>query len=312
MLTNQVSIVVGFSPLHLPAAEQPTSGRTQPGRLPVGYARIRVSGGRTMHVTMVGPSDGVPTVALHGLGGNTEQMLPALEAVAEHYGLRTYAIDLPNHGRSGKVGISHFRVQHFSALISETVRALQIEPTVVIGHSFGGQLAAILCEELSTNSLQPIFINPALGTLWDRKLRRCWRRPWLFFKLIEELGYNEGNVTRGELYHAGRLLGSLVDMVLDRNVRPYPRLQATMALLLNMDTASILHRLAQQGIEPVIVQGVLDKSTPAGDGARLVDGFHDWLHETSGPGALVAALNEVFPGGLSIREPMVGHSLSRS
>jgi len=37
-------------------------------------------------------------------------------------------------------------------------------------------------------------------------------------------------------------------------------------------------------------------STPAGDGAHLVDGFHDWLHETSAPQALLAALSEVFHG----------------
>jgi hypothetical protein len=153
----------------------------------------------------------------------------------------------------------------------------------------------MLTDELGGEEIQPIFINPALGTLWDRKLHRCWHRPWLFFKLIEELGYNEGNVSRGELYHAGRLVGSLVDMVLDRHLRPYPRLQATMALLLNLDSADIVNRLTERGIEPIIVQGVLDQSTPAGDGAHLVDGFHDWLHETSGPGTLLAALNVVLP-----------------
>ena len=58
-----------------------------------------------MHVTIFGPKDGIPTVALHGLGGSTEQNLPALEAVAKNYGLRTYAIDLPNHGRSSTFGL---------------------------------------------------------------------------------------------------------------------------------------------------------------------------------------------------------------
>jgi len=69
-----------------------------------------------MHVTIVGPAVGRPAVALHGLGGSTEQNLPALEAVATHYGLRIHAIDLPNHCRSGKVGILHFQVRHFADL----------------------------------------------------------------------------------------------------------------------------------------------------------------------------------------------------
>jgi pimeloyl-ACP methyl ester carboxylesterase len=274
------------------------------------HVGVRVSRGRIMCVTIFGPADGPSAVALHGLGGNTEQMLPALDAVAEHYRLRTYAIDLPNHGRSCKVGIFDFRVRYFADLIRETVDALEIEPTVIFGHSFGGQLAAMLAEEFPAESVQPIFINPAIGTLWDRKLRRCWRRPWLFFKLIEELGYNEGNVARGELYHAGRLLASLKDMFLDRNVKPYPRLQATMALLLSLDTADLLNRLTQRGIHPIIVQGNLDQSTPAGDGAHLVDGFHDWLHETSGPHALLAALDQLLPEPLPSRPGLLARHLS--
>lgn len=73
------------------------------------YVRVPVSDGRTMHATILGPAAGRPAVALHGLGGSTEQNLPALEAVAVSYGLRIHAIDLPNHGRSGKVGSSTSR-----------------------------------------------------------------------------------------------------------------------------------------------------------------------------------------------------------
>jgi pimeloyl-ACP methyl ester carboxylesterase len=193
------------------------------------------------------------------------------------------------------VGILHFRVRHFADLILEAIRALEIEPAVILGHSFGGQLAALVAEEMGAGALQPIFINPALGTPWDLKLRLCWRRPWLFFKLIEELGYDDGNIAKGELYHAGRLLLSTVDMLFDRNLRPFRRLQATMALLLNRDTTSILSHLTNLGIRPIVVQGILDQSTPPGDGAQFVDGFHSWLQEANGPQDLLAALMKVLP-----------------
>jgi len=260
------------------------------------YLRIPVSGGRTMHVTVLGPRDGPATIALHGLGGSTEQNLPALQAVAEHYRLRIYAIDLPNHGRSGKVGLFEFRVRHFSKLVMETVDGLRIEPVVIFGHSFGGQLAALVAGRLAAESVQPIFINPALGDPWDRKLRLCWRRPWLFVKLVEELGYNEGNIARSELYHAGLLLRSVVDMFLDRDLRPYRRLQATVALLTSLDTAGILARLTQLGISPIVLQGISDQSTPAGHDVHFVDGFHSWLQEASGPQALLTALTKVYAG----------------
>lgn len=259
---------------------------------------VPVSRGRTMHVTVLGPGNGRPTVALHGLGGSTEQNLPALTAMSLRYGLRTYAIDLPNHGRSGTVGLFHFQVRHFSALIAETVRALDIEPTVLIGHSFGGQLAGLLASDLAAEPLHPIFINPAIGAPWDSKLRRCWRQPWRFLRLVQELGYDDSNVDRNELYHAGRLLRSILDMLFDRELKPYRRLQATLALLLNDRTAGILDDLDLRGIRPVIVQGMLDRSTPALDDVHLVDGFHSWLHEADGPRALLAALNKVFPGQL--------------
>jgi len=265
---------------------------------PLAYLDVPVSRGRTMHVTVLGPADGRPAVALHGLGGSTEQNLPALTAMSQRYGLRTYAVDLPNHGRSGTVGMFHFHVRHFSALITETVRALDIQPTVLIGHSFGGQLAALMASDLSAEALQPIFINPALGAPWDSKLRRCWRQPWRFLRLVQELGYDDSNVDRNELYHAGRLLQSILDMLLDRELTPYRRLQATLALLMNYRTAGILDDLGLRGIRPVVVQGMLDRSTPALDDVHLVDGFHSWLHEADGPRALLAALDKVFPGQL--------------
>lgn len=251
-----------------------------------------------MHVTVLGPVDGRTTVALHGLGGSTEQNIPALLAVAERYDLRIYAIDLPNHGRSGTVRLFQFNVRHFAGLLRETVAALAIEPTVIIGHSFGGQLAALIADDLDAESLQPIFINPALGSPWDNKLRLCWRQPWRFLRLVQELGYDDTNIARSELYHAGRLLQSIVDMLLDRELRPFRRLQATLALLLNCQTAGILDGLTRRGVRPVIVQGMLDQSTPALGGVQFVDGFHSWLHEATGPDALVAALEELFPGQL--------------
>jgi len=259
---------------------------------------VAVSRGRTMHVTVLGPVDGRPTVALHGLGGSTEQNLPALTALSRRYELRIYAIDLPNHGRSGTVGRFHFRVGHFSALLTEAVRALEVAPTVLVGHSFGGQLAALIAADLPPGELQPIFINPAIGAAWDSKLRRCWHRPWRFLRLVQELGYDDSNVHRNELYHAGRLLQSILDMLLDRELPPYRRLQATLALLLNDRTAGLMDDLRERGIRPVVVQGMLDRSTPALDDVHLVDGFHSWLHEADGPRALLAALDRVFPGKL--------------
>ena len=247
-----------------------------------------------MHVTIFGPEQGLPTVALHGLGGSTEQNLPALQAVAERYQLRTYAMDLPNHGRSSSVGLFEFHVRHFSDLIVEAVRALEIETEVLFGHSFGGQLAALLAEDLHTSPMQAILVNPAIGAPWDLKLRLCWRRPWLFVKLLQELGYNDRNVARGNVYHASLLVRSLRDLVLDRHLRPYRRLQVTLALLRNCDTAGILGRMEQRGIAPVIVHGELDRSIPANEGVHFVDGFHDWLHEASGPQTLLTALNPVF------------------
>ncbi len=175
------------------------------------------------------------------------------------------------------------------------IQELDIAPAIISGHSFGGQLAALIADAMTNGSPQLILVNSALGPPWDRKLRLCWQRPWRFLRLVQELGYDDENVARSELYHAGRLLRSIADMLLDRELRPFRRVQATLALLLNLDTASVLDRLTSRGIVPIIVQGRLDRSTPAGDGAHLVDGFHSWLHEANGPKAILAALSKAFP-----------------
>ena len=62
----------------------------------------------------------------------------------------------------------------------EAIAALNIETTLIFGHSFGGQIAALVAEVLPAGRPQPILINPALGAQWDRKLRLrvaagpCW------------------------------------------------------------------------------------------------------------------------------------------
>ena len=53
---------------------------------------------------------------------------------------------------------------------------VEIEPIVIFGHSFVGQLAALVAEGMGAHALQPIFINPALGTPWDLKPVTIHRR----------------------------------------------------------------------------------------------------------------------------------------
>ena len=112
-----------------------------------------------MHCAIFRPEDGRPAVALHGPGGSTEQNPadPELKQWRRTTDLRTFAIDLPVHSPSGTVGNSPFPHDAFRRSHPEAVRAVETEPTVVLGLSFGSQLAAVVAEELWRNRSSSTF-----------------------------------------------------------------------------------------------------------------------------------------------------------
>jgi pimeloyl-ACP methyl ester carboxylesterase len=76
---------------------------------------------------------------LHGFMGNKACWLPLIEQLKSHY--RCISLDLLGFGESGKPKI-RYDVALEVAFVRQVVLALQLDPCYILGHSFGGWVAA--------------------------------------------------------------------------------------------------------------------------------------------------------------------------
>lgn len=91
-----------------------------------------------LHHTAIG--QGQPVVILHGLLGCADNWLPIAQKISNSF--RIICTDLRNHGRS-----PHAPTHTYADMandVAETLDALNIERTHILGHSMGGQVAAML------------------------------------------------------------------------------------------------------------------------------------------------------------------------
>lgn len=83
---------------------------------------------------------GTPLVLVHGMFGDHMDWAPVLEPLAQHY--RVIALDLPGFGDSDK-NLPHCTVELYVELLQELFTALDLRGMVLVGNSFGGELASL-------------------------------------------------------------------------------------------------------------------------------------------------------------------------
>jgi pimeloyl-ACP methyl ester carboxylesterase len=140
------------------------------------------------HVVELGPDDAMPIVLIHGAGCNLEDMRLALgEQLAAHH--RVILIDRPGLGWSKRKGRDGSAPKVQAAVLRDVLDALGIDRAIIVGHSWGGALAAsfaldypnrtaaliLLASPLyphahPTTSLYVLFAMPILGWIYARTL----------------------------------------------------------------------------------------------------------------------------------------------
>jgi pimeloyl-ACP methyl ester carboxylesterase len=140
------------------------------------------------HVVELGPDDAMPIVLIHGAGCNLEDMRLALgeQLAARH---RVILIDRPGLGWSKRKGRDGSAPKVQAAVLHDVLDALGIDRAIIVGHSWGGALAAsfaldypdrtvaliLLASPLyphthPTTSLYVLFAMPILGWIYARTL----------------------------------------------------------------------------------------------------------------------------------------------
>lgn len=102
---------------------------------------VAVDGVRVSYLSPGAVGDGAPSLVLiHGSGVSARYWLEQLEGLADV--ARVVAVDLPGHGDSDPVHDPS--LESYAATVAGLIRALDLGPSILIGHSLGGAVALTL------------------------------------------------------------------------------------------------------------------------------------------------------------------------
>jgi len=148
-----------------------------------------VGGVRLHHVHLPAPhGDLPPVVFIHGASANlNDQMMPMrplLESRAE-----MLFLDRPGHGWSGRAK-GHESQREQAAMIAALMDRLGIGPAIIVGHSFGGSIAAAFALTFPQKTKGLLFLAaathpwPGGKTSWYYSLTRMPVIGWLFSETV--------------------------------------------------------------------------------------------------------------------------------
>jgi magnesium chelatase accessory protein len=163
-------------------------GRDWPNRTASRFLR---AGGLRWHVQVMGPEIALhrPTVLLlHGTGAATHSWRDLAPLLARSF--TVVAPDLPGHGFTEHPPAAQMTSAGMARLVAALVRALDLQPSLVVGHSAGAAIAARMILAKLIRPVPMVSLNGALspmpgpnGTLYPiaaRLLTNTPVVPWVF------------------------------------------------------------------------------------------------------------------------------------
>ncbi|MBK8184020.1 MAG: acetoin dehydrogenase dihydrolipoyllysine-residue acetyltransferase subunit [Candidatus Competibacteraceae bacterium] len=105
-----------------------------------------------------GPEDGTPVLFIHGFGGDLDNWLFNIDAVAEQSPVIVF--DLPGHGQSD-VQLPGLSLDALAAFVVHFLDAINVKQVRVVGHSLGGAIAAQMASNAPDRVASLALISPA-------------------------------------------------------------------------------------------------------------------------------------------------------
>lgn len=167
---RQASFAGGYLDAHhlvLERSGDPPADRESQPREPA--SRWADLGGPVHYADYGGPAGRPVLVCVHGLGGSGRRWAAIAPALALHY--RVLTVDLGGFGRTKGNGLPATLPAN-QALLHQFLVQVVGEPAVLIGHSMGGTIAAMLASQHPELVSALILINPAVPWVRDEIDRR--------------------------------------------------------------------------------------------------------------------------------------------
>ncbi len=240
-------------------------GRDWPNR---SASRFVAAAGLDWHVQVMG--QGPAVLLLHGTGAATHSWRRLLPLLAQRY--TVVAPDLPGHGFTGLPAAERMSLPGVAASVTSLLRAMDVRPALVVGHSAGAAIAAQMVLDRRIAPAGLLSLNGALrpfegagGFLFPvaaRLLTAAPVVPWLFSLQASGRGM------------ADRLLAGTGSRMDPQDSRMYARLFALprhVAGALRMMSRWDLRRLdlSRLSLPVTLAVGANDRMVPPAD-ARLL------------------------------------------
>jgi magnesium chelatase accessory protein len=119
-------------------------------------SRFVEAAGLRWHVQQSG--QGPALLLVHGAASSNHTWRDLLPILARRY--TVLAVDLPGHGLSGLVPVSHSSIVGVSNLLAGLLAEIHFNPAIVVGHSAG---AVILCNMALSHQINPRVIVSVNG-----------------------------------------------------------------------------------------------------------------------------------------------------
>ena len=188
-------------------------------------SKVVLPNGLKVHYQQVG--QGPDVVLVHGITGNLAVWhLHLVQALADRYRLLTY--DLRGHGLSSAPAHG-YSADDMAEDLRLLLDALEIERPVVVGHSFGADVALYLAAREPGRVSRVVAIEAALPAMEQVRDHAQWIGWTYWVQALEQAGLEVAPDKRSDLRH---LIRATVDMPkkwgplkgLPRNPRPMLRL----------------------------------------------------------------------------------------
>lgn len=203
---------------------------------------VRTGAGRVHFFEYEGGDYHTPIVFLHGWGANAHSWFPVLDEFRSQK-VRHILIDLPGFGKS-TTPEEVYGVDDYAGIVEEVVEQLDISSFVLVGHSFGGQVATKYAHEYSERVEKLVLVNAA-SIRTRRKRAREWfagiLKPVFTLPFLRPIG------------------DTILSNVVGLDYKTNPDLYETMKKVISEDLSDLLPEIKQPTL---IVWGADDSITP--------------------------------------------------